>query len=90
MEINMDLDYITGRIKDAHLSGEVKFSRIEEEDFQTLLKKDLNEEELTEEEIDRLENYKEEIIASCELVIVWYDIDCMGDYHWEDCLSRYR
>lgn len=87
MDIIMELDYITGCIKDAHLAGKVNFSGEEEEDFQTLLRKDLNEEELTDEEIDRLDNYKKEIIANCELVIDWYDIDLMGDYHWEDCLD---
>lgn len=44
--------------------------------------------ELTDEEIDRLEGYKEEIIGSCELVIDWYDIEDTGDYYWEDCLGK--
>lgn len=87
MEINMELDYVRGYIKDAHFEGVVHFSKEEEEDFQALLRKDLNDEELTEEEIDRLEGYKEEIIDSCELVVDWYDIEDTGDYHWEDCLD---
>ena len=87
MEINMELDYIRGYIRDAHFEGKVNFSGKEEEDFQALLRKELNDEELTEEEIDRLEGYKEEIIGSCELVIDWYDIEDTGDYHWEDCLD---
>ena len=87
MEINMELGYVRGYIRDAHFEGKVNFSREEEEDFQALLRKDLNDEELTEEEIDRLEGYKEEIIDSCELVIDWYDIEDKGDYCWEDCLD---
>ena len=87
MEINMELDYIRGYIKDVHFEGKVNFSGKEEEDFQMLLRKDLNDEELTDEEIDRLEGYKEEIIGNCELIIDWYDIEERGDYHWEDCLD---
>ena len=87
MNITMELGYVRGYIRDAHLEGDVDFSEEEEEDFQALLRKDLNDEELTEEEIDRLEGYKEEIICSCELVIDWYDIEDTGDYHWEDCLD---
>lgn len=87
MNIIMELDYIRGSIRDAHLAGKVEFSGKEEEDFQTLLRKDLNNEELTDEEIDRLEGYKEEIIGNCELIIDWYDIDDIDDFHWEDCLD---
>ena len=88
MNIYMNTDYITGRVLDAHFEGEVRFSREEEEDFQTLLKKELiNYEELTEEENDRLEKYKKKIIDSCELVLDWYEIDDTGEYHWEDCLD---
>jgi len=87
MNINMELDYIAGTVKDAHLGGTVRFSEEEEKEFKELLKKDLDDEPLTEEENDRLDNYKEEIIANCELIIDWYDIDLMGDYHWEDCLD---
>jgi hypothetical protein len=83
----MELDYVRGYIKDAHLEGEVNFSKEEEEDFQALLRKELNDEELTEEEIDRFEGYKEEILDNCELIIDWYDIEDIGDYHWEDCLD---
>lgn len=83
----MDLDYVQGHIKDGHFEGKVNFSKEEEEDFQALLRKELNNEELTEEEIDKLEGYKEEIIGSCELVIDWYEIEDTDDYHWEDCLD---
>ena len=86
MNIYMDLDYIRGYVRDAHLEGDIDFSEEEEKDFQTLLKKELDDEELTNEENDRLEEYKEEIIDSCELVVDWYDIEDKGDYHWEDCL----
>lgn len=87
MDIYIELDYVRGSIKDAHFEGKVNFSREEEEDFQVLLKKNLNDEELTEEEIDRLEGYKEEIIGSCELIIDWFDIDEYGEIHWKDCLD---
>ena len=87
MNIYMDLDYIRGYVRDAHLEGDIDFSEEEEKDFQTLLKKELNDEELTNEENDRLEEYKDEIIDNCELVVDWYDIEDKGDYHWEDCLN---
>ena len=87
MDICMDIGYVIGGIRQAHFEGKVNFSKKEEEDFQVLLRKDLNGEELTDEEIDRLEGYKEEIIGSCELIIDWYDIEDTGDYHWMDCLD---
>jgi hypothetical protein len=83
----MNMDYITGRVLDAHFEGKVRFSKEEEEDFRTLLKKELNYEELTKEENNRLEKYKKEIIDSCDLVLDWYDIEDTGEYHWEDCLD---
>ena len=86
MDIYMELDYIRGYIGDGHFEGEVDFSGEEEKDFQTLLRKDLNDEELTDEEIERLEGYKEEIIDSCKFVIDWYDIEELG-YNWKDLLD---
>ena len=83
MEICMELDYIRGYVRDGHLEGKVHFSEEEEKDFRTLLQKDLNEEELTDEEIDRLDGYKDEILDNCDVVIDWYDIEDRGDFHWE-------
>lgn len=88
MNIYMELDYVTGRIGDAHLEGFICFSKEEQEDFQILLKKeDSNEEELTDEEINRLNKYKEKILGNCEFIIDWYDIEDYGGYHWEDCID---
>lgn len=86
MEIYMDIDDIRGTINYGHLEGEVNFSEEEEKDFQTLLTKELDDEELTEEEDDRLEKYKEIIINHSQFIIDDYDIYNPGEYCWKDLL----
>ena len=87
MKIYMGLDYISGYLKSGHLEGGVDFSEEKEEDFQALLEKELNNEELTEEEMDRLNKYKKRIIGGCQIVVDDYKINDIGDYNWEDCLN---
>ena len=88
MEIYMDTMYLRGDISEAHLEGEINFTEKEEEDFKTLLKKEINEEELTEEEFERLEIYKEDIGKECHIVIDDFYITDYGDFVWEDLLER--
>lgn len=87
MKIYMDMDYIVGHLRYGHLEGEINFTEEQEKDFKTLLKKELNKEEITEEELDRLDGYKEDI-RDCSVIIVddWRIDDC-GDYHWEELLE---
>lgn len=87
MEIYMDINWIRGHLNYGHFEGDVDFSKEEEKDFQMLLAKDLNDEELTKEEQDRLEDYKETIIDSSHIVIDDYEIDDSGEYEWEDLLE---
>lgn len=84
----MDTDYLAGYLRYGHLEGDISWITGEkEEDFKTLLKKELNDEELTEEEINRLEGYKEDILDNCTIVVDDYCINDIGEYHWEDCLN---
>lgn len=88
MKIFMYMDYLCGHLRYGHLEGEINFTEEQERDFKTLLKKELNKEEITEEELDRLDGYKEDI-RDCSVVIVddWRIDDC-GDYHWEELLGE--
>lgn len=87
MKIYMDMDYIVGRLRYGHLEGEINFTEEQEKDFKTILKKELNKEEITEEELNRLDGYKRDI-RDCSIVVVddWRIDDC-GDYHWEELLE---
>lgn len=88
MKIYMDTDYLAGHLRYGHLEGDISWITGEkEEDFKTLLKKELNDEELTEEEINRLEEYKEVILGNCDIIIDDYEIYDIGDCHWEECLD---
>ena len=86
MEIYMDINWLRGHLNYGHFEGEVDFSKEEEKDFQMLLAKELNNKELTEEENDRLEEYKEIIIDRSHIIIDDYEIDDLGDYEWKDLL----
>lgn len=87
MEIYMDINWMRGHLNYGHFEGRVDFSEKEEKDFQMLLAKDLNDEELTEEEHDRLEDYKETILDRSHIVIDDYEIDDLGEYEWKDLLD---
>lgn len=84
MEIYMDTIYPRGEISEAHLEGEIDFTEEEEKDFKTLLKKEADREELTEEEFERLENYKEDIREECHIVVDDFYVTDYGDFVWED------
>ena len=88
MKIYMDMDYIVGRLRYGHLEGEIDFTEEQEKDFKTLLKKELNKEEMTEEELDRLNGYKEDIRDCSEIIVDDWRIDGCGDYHWEELLEE--
>ena len=87
MKIFMYMDYLCGHLRYGHREGEIDFTEEQEKDFKTLLKKELNKEEMTEEELDRLDGYKEDI-KECSIIVVddWRIDDC-GDYHWEELLE---
>ena len=70
----MDIDEINGHARYGHLEGEVNFSEEEEKDFQTLLKKEDNYEELTEEE------------SCCPVVDDW-EINSWNGINWSDLLE---
>jgi len=86
MEIYMDINWLRGHINYGHFEGEVNFSEEAEKDFQTLLAKDLNDEELTEEEEDRLNEYKEIIVDRSHIIVDDYEIDDWGEIEWKDLL----
>lgn len=83
----MDMDYIRGYVRYGHIEGEINFTEEEEKDFKTLLRKELNYEELTDEETDRLDGYKEDIENHSSIVIDDWGIEDWGEYHWEDLLE---
>ena len=83
----MDIDEINGHARYGHLEGEVNFSEEEEKDFQTLLKKEDNYEELTEEEQERLEKYKTDIEESCCPVVDDWEINSWNGINWSDLLE---
>ena len=87
MNIWMDVDEINGHIRYGHLEGEVDFSTEEEKDFQVLLKKENNGEELTKEEQERLENYKFDIEESCCLIPDDWEINYWDGINWSDLLE---
>lgn len=88
MKIYMDLGYLIGHLRYGHLEGEVPLSEEEEKEFKELLKKDLEDKPLTEEEADKLLDYKEIIRDYCDIKIDDYEIDGCGDYYWEELLEE--
>jgi len=87
MEIYMDTMYPRGDIWEAHLEGEIDFTEKEEADFKALLQKEVDGEELSDEEFTRLENYKEDIRNECNLVIDDFQINDFGTFVWKDLLD---
>ena len=83
----MDTMYPRGDIYEAHLEGEIDFTEKEEEDFKALLTKEVNEEELTEEEFKRLEDYKEDIRNECQIVVDDFYVTDYGKFVWKDLLD---
>ena len=87
MIVCIDMDYIRGHLRYGHLEGNIDFSEEEEKDFKDLLKRKFHKEDLTEEELDRLDGYKEWIRDECCVVVDDWAIDDCGEYHWEDLLD---
>lgn len=83
----MDVDYISGHLNYGHVEGNINFTEEQEKEFQMLLKKEINGENLTDEEQDLLDDYKERIRDHCEFVVDDYDVDDFGDFCWEDLLE---
>ena len=87
MKIYMDVDYIAGYLRGGHREGEIDFSEEEERDFKQLLRKELNHEEITEAELDRLECYKENIQEHSWIEVDDFRIEQCGEPIWEDLLD---
>lgn len=82
MKINIPIDWIMGHLRYGHLEGEVNFTTEEENEFKSLLLAYRNEVPLTEDEEEKLEDYKEWVRDSCSIVIDDYEIDDYGDIEW--------
>ena len=80
MKIDLTLEYVMGYLRCGHIEGEVDFTEEEEKDFKTLLKK----EELTNEEEERLDIYKEKVMESTEIIIDDYSLEGRGEPYWGD------
>ena len=86
MRVYMDIGYMVGHLRYGHLEGNINFSEEEEKEFQMLLNKEVDAEDLTDEEQDLLDDYKERILERCEIVVDDYELDDYGDFSWEDLL----
>ena len=88
MKIYMNVNYIRGRLRYGHLEGEVNFTEEEEKEFKTLLKKYLDGEDMTDEEYNKLEDYRDYIRdnAYSFFQVDDYEIDDLGEYEWKDLL----
>lgn len=88
MKIDMPIDWIYAFSKYGHFEGEVHFSPEREKEFKSLLNKSLyNEEDMTEEEWDILDDYKEDIKDNCDIKIDEWEIEDWGDVEWEALLD---
>ena len=86
MKIYMELGNIYGYVRDGHLEGYIDFSKEEEERFYYLLNKEEEFEELTEEEAEELDTFKEKILDNCEFVLDDYELVESNDPNWKDLL----
>ena len=87
MKIKLYAGYIYGYLRRGHFEGEINYSKEQEKEFKTLLKKEFNNEELTTEEEEKLDCYKEEVIDNSSIIIDDYDIEDWGEIEWEDLLD---
>ena len=87
MKVFMYMDYIRGYLRYGHREGNVDFTEEEEKDFKNLLKRWINKDVLTEEELDRLDGYKEIIKDETTIILDDWRIEDCGDYHWEELLE---
>ena len=82
MKINIPIDWIMGHLRYGHLEGEVDMDPDAEKEFKKLLKKEIDDEPMTKEEWEKLDDYKEWIRDNCSIVIDDYEIDDYGDIEW--------
>lgn len=82
----MGIGYMVGHLRYGHLEGVVNLIEKEEKEFRILLNKEFNAEELTSEEQDLLDDYKEQVLEQCIFVVDDYELDDCGDFCWEDLL----
>ena len=88
MKIYMDIGYMVGHLRYGHCEGYVDMTKEEEEEFQTLLRKEIVKgENLTEEEENKLYDYKERILEHSHFVVDDYELDDYGDFEWSDLLD---
>ena len=88
MKINLPLDYIVGYLRYGHLEGEIDYTEEEEKEFKNLLKKSINNEnEMSDEEWDKLETYQEEIRDNCTVIIDDYCLEECGPCEWSALLD---
>ena len=83
MKINLPIDWIRGYLRYGHFEGEIDINPEEEKEFKELLKKEIHNENLSEEESDKLEGYKDWIKEECSIVIDDYRIEEWGDIGWD-------
>lgn len=86
MKIDVSFEWLGGYLRSGHLEGEVDFTSEQEKEFKSLLLKEQNDEELTEEEESVLEDYKEYIYDCCDIVIDDYSIEDRGPAMWSDLI----
>lgn len=85
---NLPLDYVAGYLRYGHLEGEIDYTEKEEKEFKELLKKSINNEnDMTDEEWEILEQYQEEIRDNCEIKIDNYRIEDIGSCDWSALLN---
>ena len=88
MKINLPVDYVMGHLRYGHLEGEIELNPEAEKEFKELLKRDLNGEDLTDEEWDKLQGYKKSILDECMIVVDDYEIDKWGEVDWREFLLQ--
>ena len=82
MKINLPVEYVMGHLRRGHLEGVIELNPEAEKEFKELLKRDLKREILTDEEWNKLKDYKELILEECMIVVDEYEIDGWGDVDW--------
>ena len=79
--------YIRGYFRYGYGEGDIDFTEEEEKDFKSLLKRQINKDILTEEELDRLAGYRKIIKDKTTIKVDDWQIEDCGDYHWEELLE---
>ena len=91
MKINLPIDYIAGHLRYGHFEGEIDLTKEEIKDFKDLLEIEYDEARtLSDEDANRLDEYKEKVLDNCELIIDSYRVDDRGDIYWEELMNDLR